>query len=98
MEKESMSKVARAIENFTELGNTVKVLRFAGSKFGKPVINKLDEIGISPDGKREIVLTNKLAVAGLIMDSSDINDKRLIENTKTEIKEQKELLAQIENQ
>ena len=98
MKKESMSNVARAIENYTELGNTIKVLRFAKGKLGKPVINKLDEIGISKDGIREIVLTNKNEVIGLLVASSDINDKRLMENTKTEIKEKEEILVEIQNQ
>ena len=98
MKKENMSKVAEAIENYTELDNSIKVYRFKKSKVGDAMLNTMDSIGISTKGQREIVLTNKNSVIALLLNSSDINDKRLFDNTEKEITESKQNLAEIQNQ
>ena len=80
---EATNTQGKEILSFVRINNDLKYLKFKSTELGGAFEEKLNDINLSHEDKREVVITSKNQVLALILKSSVLNKEALQENTAT---------------
>ena len=86
------------ILNFVHIKNDIRYNKFKMSNIGTAMENKLNSLGVSHNGKREIVLTAKNDILALLLENSDLNTERLSSSVQEETEKAKDELQALTQQ
>ena len=93
---DSESYNGKEILNFVRIDNDIKVKKFFDSDLGQAYNRKLEVLKMQHSDKREIVLTSKNKVMALLLDSSDLNIKKLQTATQEQTEKSKEEMQRLQ--